>query len=142
MKCLLAVLGTALLLTATSASAEVRIQRDYGGQIGPYLDRFAMVRESGQQVVIDGECLSACTLVLAVVPPERICITPRATLGFHAAWLPDENGRPVISRGGTRVLWRFYPARIRHWINRHGGLTGRTIYLRGRELASMYHACT
>ena len=62
-------------------------------------------------------------------------------LGFHAAWLPDEYGRPVISHGGTRVLWRFYPPRIRHWISRHGGLTGRTIFLRGRELASMYRQC-
>ena len=142
MKCLSAVLAAALLVTATAASAEVRIERDYGGQIGPYLDRYAVVRESGERVVIDGECMSACTLVLAVIPPDRICITPRATLGFHAAWLPDENGRPVIHRGGTQVLWRFYPARIRHWINRHGGLTGHTILLRGHELATMYHSCT
>ena len=137
-----ALTGALLALAATSASAEVRIQRDFGGQIGPYLYKFAMVRESGQQVVIDGDCLSACTLVLSVVPRDRICITSRATLGFHAAWLPDENGRPVISRGGTQVLWRTYPPRIRSWIHRNGGLTGRTIFLRGRELASMYRACT
>lgn len=135
-----ALLGTWILWMAP-ASADVLIQRDYGGQIGPYLSHFAQVRESGQRVVIDGWCFSACTLVLAVVPPSRICITPRAILGFHAAWLPDEDGRPVISRGGTRVLWNFYPPRIRHWIGRHGGLTGRTIFLRGRELASMYQQC-
>src|ERR1051325_11696835 len=117
MRCLAALTGVLILLGMTSASAEVRIQRDFGGQIGPYLYKFAMVRESGQRVVIDGDCLSACTLVLAVVPPDRICITPRATLGFHAAWLPDEYGRPVISRGGTRVLWRTYPSRIRSWIS-------------------------
>ncbi len=135
-----AALGACILLTAASASAEVRIQRDFGGQIGPYLDMFAMMRESGQRIVIDGPCLSACTLVLAM-PPGRICITRRATLGFHAAWTPDELGRPVLSRGGTRVLWRTYPPRIRNWISRHGGLTGRTIFLHGRELSSMYRPC-
>ncbi len=77
-----------------------------------------------------------------MVPPERICVTARATLGFHAAWLPDEYGRPMISRGGTRVLYSSYPNRIRRWISRNGGLTGRTIFLRGRELASMYQSCT
>jgi hypothetical protein len=141
MKYFVAALGASLLLTATSASAEIRIQRDFGGQIGPYLNRFAMVRDSGQRVVIDGPCLSACTLVTAVVPSQRICVTPRAILGFHAAWLPDEYGRPVISRDGTRVLLRVYPPRIRNWIRRHGGLTGRTIFLRGRELAAMYRPC-
>lgn len=141
MKYFVAALGASLLLSAGSASAEVRIQRDFGGQIGPYLNRYAMVRDSGQRVVIDGPCLSACTLVTAVVPSQRICVTRRAILGFHAAWLPDEYGRPVISREGTRVLLRVYPPRIRTWIRRNGGLTGRTIFLRGRELASMYRTC-
>ena len=135
-----ALLGTWVLLSAP-ASADVWIQRDYGGQIGPYLYHFTQVRESGQRVIIDGSCFSACTLVLAVVPSSRICVTPRAQLGFHAAWLPDEDGRPVTSRGGTRLLWNFYPPRIRQWISRHGGLTGRTIFLSGRELASMYRPC-
>ena len=40
-----------------SASAEMRIQRDFGGQIGPYLYKYAMVKEAGQKVVIDGPCL-------------------------------------------------------------------------------------
>ena len=142
MRCSAVVFGALLLLKATSASAEVRIEQDFGGQIGPYLDKFAWVRESGQRVVIDGQCFSACTLVLAVVPPNRICITSRAMLGFHAAWTPDEYGRPVFSRGGTKVLWRFYPPRIRGWISRHGGLTGRTIFMRARELATMYQTCT
>ena len=39
---------------------------------------------SGEKVIIDGPCLSACTLVLSTVPSNRICVTKRAVLGFHA----------------------------------------------------------
>ena len=33
-----------------------------------------------------GICNSACTLVLGIVPLNRICATPRASLGFHQAY--------------------------------------------------------
>jgi len=130
-----------LMFGVGSASAEMRIQRDYGGQIGPYLYKYAMVREQGQRVVIDGPCLSACTLALAVIPRNRICMTPNAVLGFHAAWMPGEDGRPVKSTGGTRLLMAVYPPSIRNWIKRRGGLNGKTIFLRGRELAALYPSC-
>ena len=55
-------------LSGSSASAAVRITSDTGGQIGPYLEQLMAIRESGQQVIIDGPCLSACTLVLGVIP--------------------------------------------------------------------------
>ncbi|SRR6266852_5996989 len=131
-----------MLLGIASASAEVRIQRDFGGQIGPYLYKYAMVREAGHKVVIDGPCLSACTLALAVIPRERICMTQNAVLGFHAAWMPDSGGRPVKSAGGTRLLMAVYPPKVRDWIRRRGGLNGKTIFLRGRELALLYPSCS
>jgi hypothetical protein len=131
-----------LLSGTAAASAAMRIHSDHGGQIGPYLHKFAMVRSSGERVIIDGNCLSACTLVLSVVPRSRICVTPRAQLGFHAAWVPDGQGRPVISPGGTRFLWALYPPKVRSWIKRKGGLNGKTIFLRGRELAAMLPPCT
>lgn len=128
-------------LSASSASATVRITGDAGGQIGPYLEQLMAIRESGQQVVIDGPCLSACTLVLGVVPRDRICVTPRARLGFHAAWHHGENGRPATNRGGTQLLMAVYPKNVKRWINRRGGLTREMKYLSGRELASMYRTC-
>ena len=54
-----------------------------------YLEVFARVRQSGERVVIDGLCLSACTLVLSTIPRNRICVTRRAVLGFHAPRLFD-----------------------------------------------------
>ena len=47
---------------------DVRILSSGGGSVGQYLDFFAKVRQSGERVVIDGPCLSACTLVLSSVP--------------------------------------------------------------------------
>jgi hypothetical protein len=130
-----------LVAGVTSASAEMRISGDRGGQIGHYLQTFAMVRSSGERVVIDGNCLSACTLVLGVVPHSRICATERARFGFHAAWMPDREGRPVTSTLGTRALWNVYPASVRHWINRHGGLSRKMIFLQGRELNRIVQSC-
>lgn len=128
-------------LTVTSASATMRIAEDRGGQIGQYLQAFASVRSSGESVVIDGNCLSACTLVLGLVPRERICATERARLGFHAAWMPDRDGRPVTSPLGTQALWSIYPASVRRWINQHGGLSRKMIFMQGHELSGIVPSC-
>ena len=125
----------------TPAAATLRISGDRGGQIGHYLQTFSLVRSSGERVVIDGYCLSACTLVLGLVPRERICATPRAKLGFHAAWLPDAEGKPVTSAMGTQALWNIYPASVQRWINRNGGLSRKMIFLQGRELTQIVPSC-
>lgn len=126
---------------ATPAPAAMRISGDRGGQIGHYLQAFAMLRSSGERVIIDGNCLSACTLILGMVPRSRMCATPRAVFGFHAAWLPGRDGRPVTSTLGTRELWKVYPAQVRRWINRNGGLSRQMIYLRGHDLYSIVPSC-
>src|SRR3977135_1222163 len=79
-------------LAVPPAQAEVRILASPGGVGGPFLDLVGRVRASGERVVIDGPCLSACTLVLSMVPNNRICVTRRAILGFHAARSIDRGG--------------------------------------------------
>ena len=135
--------GAAILALAstTNASAVVRISDDVGGRIGTYVEAYSAVRSSGEKVMIDGACLSACTLVLGIVPRERICVTQRAMLGFHAAWMPGPAGKPVPSQVGTQALWEVYPPHLRRWINSRGGLSSKMIFLRGRELSQMYPAC-
>jgi hypothetical protein len=133
--------ATLAMASAPPAGATMRIVGDAGGQIGPYLESLLKLRNSGQQVVIDGPCLSACTLVLGVVPRERICVTRRARLGFHAAWHPGQDGQAVQSRGGTQLLMEIYPQNVRRWLAKRGGLTQTMKYLTGRELASMYTTC-
>jgi hypothetical protein len=136
------VAAAAMLLTmnVSSASATVRISDDRGGQIGDYLAKYRALRENGEQVMIDGTCASACTMLLGVIPRNRICVTPRAVLAFHSAWTPTSEGEQ-ISSAGNYYLWSNYPPTVRKWIIQHGGLHARIIYLSGPELAAMYPAC-
>ena len=135
----LAAVAGALVLSP--AQAEVRILASPGGQVGPFLDLFEQVRASGERVVIDGPCLSACTLVLSLVPSERICVTRRAVLGFHAARSIDRRGRMYAEPEASELVLEAYPAAVRGWIRRRGGLTSRLLLLRGRELAAIYPSC-
>jgi hypothetical protein len=133
--------AAALCAAILPAQAEVRILASPGGQVGPFIELFDRVRASGERVVIDGPCLSACTLVLMTVPSERICVTRRAVLGFHAARSIDEGGRIYAEPEASRAVQEAYPAPVRNWISRRGGLTSRLLLLRGRELAAIYPTC-
>jgi hypothetical protein len=129
------------LFTTTPAMAEIRIIQSPGGEVGPFLDLFEQVRESGERVVIDGPCLSACTLVLSIVPGERICVTKRAILGFHAARSVDRRGRFYAEPEASDAVLQAYPGPVRAWISRHGGLSSRLLLLKGRDLAAIYPRC-
>jgi hypothetical protein len=142
MKSLTALLAMIILFARIGASdAAVRIVDDPGGRIGVYVDRYQGVRSAGQMVIIDGYCASACTIVLGTVPHDKICVTSRARLGFHAAWDPGARGRKITNSEATQSLYSMYPFEVRHWIDQRGGLTPRMIYLTGRELAAMYRPC-
>jgi hypothetical protein len=136
-----AIMMAALAFIAAPAHADVRIIASPGGQVGPFLDLFEQVRQSGERVVIDGPCLSACTLVLSIVPNERICVTRRAVLGFHATRSIDRRGRIYAEPEASEAVLDAYPAPIRNWIVRRGGLTSHLLLLRGRELTAIYRPC-
>lgn len=57
-----------VLVSFTPALAEVRIEASPGGEASSFVEFFETLRQSGQRVVIDGPCFSACTLVLSIVP--------------------------------------------------------------------------
>ena len=123
------------------SKAMTRIDDDMGGSLGEYLLKFAAIRDSGERVMIDGSCFSACTLVTALIPKQRICVTERARLGFHAGWVDDQTGERAVSVEGTHLMYQMYPREIQHWIKLHGGLGTRTLILRGRELMAVYPIC-
>jgi hypothetical protein len=142
MKFLTGLLALFLLVAGMGAShAVVRIADDRGGRIGTYVDKYQDLRQSGETVIIDGLCASACTIVLGAIPRDRICVTSHAMLGFHAAWDFGNNGRAITNPEATQMLYAMYPSSVRHWISRRGGLTPHMIFLRGRQLQAMYKPC-
>jgi hypothetical protein len=112
------------LLLPVSARADVRITRDFGGHVDQYKKRYAAIRDRGERVIIDGICNSACTLVLGIVPLSKICVTPRAAMGFHQAYYDRRYtaGLYIASYAGTDELMSYYPDTLKEWIEQKGGL--------------------
>jgi hypothetical protein len=126
--------GESAIAYVGASHAAVRIAGDRGGQIGEYVSKFQRLHFSGQSVVIDGLCASACTLVLAAVPHGKICVTPRATLGFHAAYDFGVNGRTVTNPEATGVVFELPDARAA--VDRHSRWTDASDNLPAREAAT------
>lgn len=131
-------------LWESCASADYRITRDHGGLVDQYKVKYASIRDRGERVVIDGICNSACTLVLGIVPLNRICVTPRASLGFHMAYFDKSTtgGLKVMSYEGTADVMSYYPNTVKDWLSRHGGLTPNMKKVRnGPELWAIIDPC-
>jgi len=133
-----------LMLSTSAAAADYRITRDHGGLVEDYKAKYSQIRDRGERVVIDGICNSACTLVLGIVPLNRICVTPKASLGFHQAYYDKAwtLGFKVISDAGTADLMSYYPKSVKEWISRNGGLTPEMKRVRnGPDLWAMIDPC-
>jgi hypothetical protein len=134
--------AVASVFIVSAAPAEVHIVNDSGGEVSEYVQKFHELRNAGEHLVIDGPCLSACTLFTGIIPHDHVCVTHRAVLGFHAAsYLDDARHTLVPTRQGTAVIMRLYPPEIREWIERHGGLKPQIMALRGKELSALYDSC-
>jgi ABC-type glycerol-3-phosphate transport system substrate-binding protein len=117
---------------------------DPGGQVGTYLLMWERIAQTGALIVLDGACISACTLVLAEIPADRICVTPRASLGLHQAANSDTG---EADKEVTLILQTtFYPTWLQDWIKAYeaenGGLTLEVVYVRYEELSKHYRTCT
>jgi hypothetical protein len=133
----------ALGLVTSNAQAELWVTDDPGGRLVPYVQTWSAIRDSGERVIVDGSCLSACTIVLAFIPPDRLCITQRAVFGFHQPYYKGDGGGVIYSRKAAELLMLLYPFPIRRWIFNKGpgGLTRQMRYLKGDELAALYPTC-
>src|SRR5262245_43974062 len=133
-----------LVLSSSTAGADYRITRDHGGLVEQYKAKYVKIRDRGERVIIDGICNSACTLVLGIVPLNRICVTPKASLGFHQAYYDQAwtFGMKVTSYAGTADLMSYYPQSVKEWIKRNGGLTPEMKKVKnGPELWAMIDPC-
>jgi hypothetical protein len=139
-----AVCAGSVIAAADGARADYRIKKDYGGFIEQYKLKYAAIRDRGERVIIDGVCNSACTLVLGIVPLNRICVTPRASLGFHTAFIDTRftAGIKVTSYWATADMLAYYPETVKKWIERNGGLTSDMKTMKnGPELWAIISPC-
>src|ERR1700722_20646330 len=82
-------LGLAVGALCAIARAETIDGSDsHGGLVGEYDARWAGLAARGVHVRIVGPRQSACTVLLGHIPHENICVTPRASFGFHQAKFP------------------------------------------------------
>ncbi|MEW6769379.1 MAG: hypothetical protein AB1342_15250 [Pseudomonadota bacterium] len=132
------------LAICAPAQADLRITRDHGGYVEEYKAKYERIAKSGERVIIDGICNSACTLVFGIVPMNKICVTPRASVGLHQAYYDKSFtfGIKVTSTEGTSDLMSYYPATLKSWIGRNGGLTSEMKKIRnGRDLWKIVDPC-
>lgn len=88
-----------LPMQAQAKSIEpIVVVNDLGGLIQKRRNKINKLRLSGQPVIIEGRCASACTMYLFL---ENTCVMPNASLGFH----------------GPRPFWggRLPPFFFDHW---------------------------
>jgi hypothetical protein len=133
------------IFATTPARAEVlHITRDHGGYVDEYKAKYKRIRDKGERVVIDGICNSACTLVFGIVPMNKICVTPKASIGLHEAYYDKAFtfGIKVTSADGTSDLLSYYPDPLKDWIRRNGGLTTEMKKIKnGEELWKIVDPC-
>ena len=101
----------------------------------------ASFRLAGRGQSGEGQRGLGILIVLVAVPANRICVTRRAVFGFHAAQSVDRYARVAAEPEASQIILERYPAPVRAWIERHGGLTSRLLLLRGRELTAMFRRC-
>ena len=139
------ILATLLIVVCVApARADLRITRDHGGYVEEYKAKYQRIAKTGERVVIDGICNSACTLVFGIVPLNKVCVTPRASVGFHQAYYDKAFtfGIKVTSNEGTSDLMSYYSEPIKQWLARNGGLTPEMKKIKnGKDLWKIVDPC-
>ncbi len=97
----------------SSAALADGSSRPYGG--GGRINAGAIVAEynkSGERFRIEGSCQSSCTMLLAI---KNVCVDPNATLLFHAALFPNEQGqKPPPAR--QAAMLNSYKPKLRNYL--------------------------
>jgi hypothetical protein len=105
----------------------------------PFDTLIAQYNASGEQFRIDGHCQSACTMFLSI---RNVCITPSATLLFHAGHTQGSNR--VIDPGSTQHMMVTYNESLRSYLTSRGYMDTLAFHaISGRDMIAKfgYPAC-
>ncbi len=108
------------------------------GEMGRFDAVVEQYNASGERFRIDSHCQSACTIFLSI---RNVCITPNATLLFHAGG----NARQArMSPGSTQHMLAAYNPALRQYVLDHHFMDTFELHaISGREIISRfgYPAC-
>ena len=137
---------TIALVLALSACAvpppsePLLITSDLGGDIVQRIDEILQLERANRAVMIEGACMSACTMYLAL---EDVCLMPSAVLGFHVPYYSDAPMTNAQQARWVSIIAAHYPATVEAWFRATAGPDGKVHLLGGSELiaAGVAPAC-
>jgi hypothetical protein len=134
-----AILAILSSVTAGVADAEkiYTVRDEPGGSVIDHWVKYAEVNKAYDRVVIDGRCKSSCTMLLGIVPLDKICITPRGYFMFHAAHNSDRS----FNARETGTMMNVYAPPVRDWVIQHHALdqVDPYTYLYSRDVRFIQH---
>lgn len=139
----LASIAFLFLLTVPAAAATKIIRNDGGGVIVKYIKNYQLDAQKGTKFRISGRCASACTMITGIIPRDRVCVSEKATLGFHSGYIP------ILfwtwhSKPATQLMWSYYPLDVQaalvaaHWNGAIGQRQREMIYFKA---SAFYPLC-
>ena len=137
-----AVFGGLVLVAGAGAAHADGSSLPYGG--GGRIDVRSIVQKynaSGERFRIEGSCQSSCTMLLAI---RNVCVDPGATLLFHAALFPGEQGRAPPPQRQAAML-ASYNAKLRNYLVAGGHVERFEFHaISGRDMIARfgYRACS
>ena len=123
------------LFPPVSCGEVCHIQRNLGGTIFRFEEQARQVVKDRKPVVVDGLCLSACTIFVDIAR-DNVCLTKKALLAYHQGYTPK-----------TRKVFdiKYETPGLNEYIKEHGGLpnpyTGKFLTLNFDQGKQFYKPC-
>ena len=118
---------------------EIHIGKDYGGNVLEYIEKYSEWREGDMKVRVDGLCISACTLMLGLLPKKNVCADDTAHFGFHSA----RYATGEFAWEATRLIWNTYPEKVKKmlidkgWNGEENTAHNELVWLKGTDILPM-----
>jgi hypothetical protein len=113
------------------------IEEDHGGVVDLYAAQGRLAAAGHVPVIVDGPCLSACTIFVDI-DRANVCVTTKALLGYHKSMHGSEDA-PIFGD------IQYKTPGLEAYIKAQGGLpnpdSGHMLMLNSEEAKQFYKAC-
>lgn len=103
------------ILYAFSKTNAVVIRYGVGGVVNGMMSTIRYMKENpAAKIIIDGPCMSACTLLLSL-PDDQVKFTEKADFGFHTSYFTI-NGHQYKDNKVNKKMLQFFKPSVKDWI--------------------------